>query len=627
VQGNIIFDANFEEEEDAVSGTMNPIFYQYESECLIPDNKYKVAGYTFAGWSMKRDGSGKRYHTGDDLKNVFDTEGDHTLYGVWKTATDTPFRIRVCKTNVAGDKEIEEVLHLQGETNCSVRQALFDFYEMDSLEKVFHGFKVVDSNALNTTIRRDGSTEVTIHLQRKTYRVIVMSETEKPYYEKECIYEEEITLPTELEGVGNVARYSSENGMNYSGDLPFSVMDDMTLVPQHSVCYWLDGQIEEQFVTHGKETEAFTPEEKGYCFDGWYTSKELDARFCDAGERISVSENMTLYGKWTTNKKSYTITYDFGDYDDVIALEELTPCYTYGGTVLLPTAVQLDIPDRYEFVGWYEKGDETHKIIRRIIGSMYGDKTFCLYLRERTVLPTPTLPSASEIPSPSVEPMDPSTTDDPSSSDTPLDPSVSAAPMPSNVPNNSASNLPQTPNKTIIQNPLQGSDKKLGKAQNDTFTVRKITYRVLSVKKKTVTVTGADKSISVLRIPASVTKNRVKYRVVKVSSKAFYKHNNLRKVIIGKHVTAIGNKAFAYNRKLKFASLGRSVTKIGTKSFYGNKKLKKLVISGKKLRTVGTKAFSSGQSGKIIVKAVKGKQKKYCRLLRKAGMKSKIRVS
>ena len=395
---------------------------------------------------------------------------------MWKTATDTPFRIRLCKTNVAGDKEIEEVLHLQGETNCSVRQALFDFYEMDSLEKVFHGFKVVDSNALNTTIRRDGSTEVTIHLQRKTYRVIVMSETEKPYYEKECIYEEEITLPTELEGVGNVARYSSENGMNYS----FSVMDDMTLVPQHSVCYWLDGQIEEQFVTHGKETEAFTPEEKGYCFDGWYTSKELDARFCDAGERISVSENMTLYGKWTTNKKSYTITYDFGDYDDVIALEELTPCYTYGGTVLLPTAVQLDIPDRYEFVGWYEKGDETHKIIRRIIGSMYGDKTFCLYLRERTVLPTPTLPSASEIPSPSVEPMDPSTTDDPSSSDTPLDPSVSAAPMPSNVPNNSASNLPQTPNKTIIQNPLQGSDKKLGKAQNDTFTVRKITYRVLS---------------------------------------------------------------------------------------------------------------------------------------------------
>ena len=65
-------------------------------------------------------------------------------------------------------------------------------------------------------------------------------------------------------------------------------------------------------------------------------------------------------------------------------------------------------------------------------------------------------------------------------------------------------------------------------------------------------------------------------------------------MIIGKHVTAIGNKAFAYNRKLKFASLGRSVTKIGTKSFYGNKKLKKLVISGKKLRTVGTKAFSSG---------------------------------
>ena len=96
----------------------------------------------------------------------------------------------------------------------------------------------------------------------------------------------------------------------------------MTLVPQHSICYWLDGQIEEQFVTHGKETEAFTPEEKGYCFDGWYTSKELDARFCDAGERISVSENMTLYGKWTTNKKSYTITYDFGDYDDVIALVE-----------------------------------------------------------------------------------------------------------------------------------------------------------------------------------------------------------------------------------------------------------------------------------------------------------------
>ena len=145
-----------------------------------------------------------------------------------------------------------------------------------------------------------------------------------------------------------------------------------------------------------------------------------------------------------------------------------------------------------------------------------------------------------------------------------------------------------------IQTPLKDSMQSYVRK---TFTIgKKLTYKVTACSKKvkTVTVTGSKKQLKSITIPATVTYQKMKFKVTEISKNAFKKQKKLTKVTIG-----------------------NNVTKIGANAFYGDKKLSKVTIKGKNLKKIGKNAFKKIKKSATF-KVPKGKAKAYKNMLKKA---------
>ena len=153
-----------------------------------------------------------------------------------------------------------------------------------------------------------------------------------------------------------------------------------------------------------------------------------------------------------------------------------------------------------------------------------------------------------------------------------------------------------------------------------TFTIgKKLTYKVTACSKKvkTVTVIGSKKQLKSITIPATVTYQKMKFKVTEISKNAFKKQKKLTKVTIGNNVTKIGANAFYGDKKLSKVIIGKNVTNIGANAFYGDKKLSKVTIKGKNLKKIGKNAFKKIKKSATF-KVPKGKAKAYKNMLKKA---------
>ena len=140
---------------------------------------------------------------------------------------------------------------------------------------------------------------------------------------------------------------------------------------------------------------------------------------------------------------------------------------------------------------------------------------------------------------------------------------------------------------------------KVGK----TYTAGNYRYKVTSLKKSTVTVTGVKKK--------SLKKISVR-NTVKIKGKTFT-------------VTAIGKAAFKNCKKATGAVIGTNVKSIGSKAFYNCKKLKKIKINSTVLTKAGSKAFYKCNMLKSIT--VKSKKlNKYKKLLKNKGQKKTVKI-
>ena len=83
-----------------------------------------------------------------------------------------------------------------------------------------------------------------------------------------------------------------------------------------------------------------------------------------------------------------------------------------------------------------------------------------------------------------------------------------------------------------------------------TFVKNGLKYQV-SKSGKTVTVIGQKTKSKTVVIPATVTYNKVTYKVTAIGNKAFKDCKNLKKIVIGKNVTKVGTDAFKNCKKLK----------------------------------------------------------------------------
>lgn len=160
----------------------------------------------------------------------------------------------------------------------------------------------------------------------------------------------------------------------------------------------------------------------------------------------------------------------------------------------------------------------------------------------------------------------------------------------------------------------------------------------------------ANKKLSAVSIPDTVTAEGVVCKVTSISSKAFQGNKYLKTVKIGKNVVTIGNNAFYGCKNLRTVSGGASlkvigkkafskcvrltkitipaqVTTIGKQAFYGCKGLKKITIKTSRLTTksVGSKAFK-GTPGNVTVRVPGSKLNAYKKLLKSKGISKRAKI-
>lgn len=110
------------------------------------------------------------------------------------------------------------------------------------------------------------------------------------------------------------------------------------------------------------------------------------------------------------------------------------------------------------------------------------------------------------------------------------------------------------------------------------------------------------KTLKSAKVPPTVSKDGVSYRV-----------------------TAIADKAFAKNKKLKSVTIGKNVETIGKSAFAGDGKLKKITVQTTVLKSVGAKALK-GVSAECKIKVPKKLYKAYVKKFKKKGQKSTVRI-
>jgi len=111
-----------------------------------------------------------------------------------------------------------------------------------------------------------------------------------------------------------------------------------------------------------------------------------------------------------------------------------------------------------------------------------------------------------------------------------------------------------------------------------------------------------------------------------IGSNAFKNCTKLTKVTVkGSKVKSIGASAFQGAKKLKAVSVGKSVTTIGKNAFNGCTNLKTITITSTKIKSFGKGAFK-GISSKATIKVPKKQYSKYKKLLKSAGVSSKVKI-
>ncbi len=186
--------------------------------------------------------------------------------------------------------------------------------------------------------------------------------------------------------------------------------------------------------------------------------------------------------------------------------------------------------------------------------------------------------------------------------DSEKDPVQNVTPAPN--PGTTDTTVKPNPGTTVNSNPgTSTGNTTFGK--NSKFMKSNNNYKVLSIKGKTGTVawTGVkSKSAKKIKIPNTVKKNAVTFKVVTIADKACKNNKKVTKITIPKNVTTIGKQAFA-----------------------GCKNLKTIKISSKKLKKVGKKALK-GINKKAVIDVPNSKVKSYKKLFKKKGQAKTVKI-
>lgn len=107
-----------------------------------------------------------------------------------------------------------------------------------------------------------------------------------------------------------------------------------------------------QIVVDGKQITLLTPTKSGYTFAGWYIGTTSGSKAGNAGDKYTVSGNVTLVAKWEVN--TYNVTYNAND-GSVKCGSATTGAATCIENVNYGSSPSLPKPTRnnYDFVAWH----------------------------------------------------------------------------------------------------------------------------------------------------------------------------------------------------------------------------------------------------------------------------------
>ena len=136
------------------------------------------------------------------------------------------------------------------------------------------------------------------------------------------------------------------------------------------------------------------------------------------------------------------------------------------------------------------------------------------------------------------------------------------------------------------------------------------------------------KNTTTIKIPATIKIKGKSIPITSVAKNACAGCKKVTKVSIGSNVTKIGSKAFYQCSQLKSITIPKKVTRIDDKAFAKDRKLVSITIKTTKLteKSFGSSAFAD-INGNAKFTVPKAKKKSYEKILRKTGIKKKVKIA
>lgn len=630
-----------------ITGTVEGTEYAYQKDSYASKALFASPDAKMVSWNSKPDGSGISVLPGTNMKGLFDSCKELTLYAVWEydTRNAASFQLTIW-TEIEKDGKVQkeqiDTLKLQGKAGEKISAALLRLYQ-ESLQGedavyFYKGYEVANVKELEQIVSMNSDTVVALTVKKRKCSISFPIGSDKPENQIQGVtteFGEKITLPVKLPDGEKIDRFEDSRGNVYYPGSSITLEHNLELFIQHAV-YLHDesGKEKEKIVYVTRGQDYVLPEQKrtGYRFLGWYFADGKKAG--DAGDTVkNIVKRCDYYAKWS-EPLTYHISYDMGGLDIKI-LENNISYYQYSKETVLPNTSQVLVPEGYQFVGWYYSDDVEKKPVAVISATEYGDKVLKpLLVKKEGQDSDKDKDDKDKDKDNENDDKEPGQEDDkkqdiPSDTDgnkTPGEPASDTDKTPGDD-NGTGDGMINKGDKDNLNNKQQSQNKEKV-TKGSVFWKGNLKYKVISVTagKESVKVVGNRFKGKKVTVPAKVTYGKKMFLVTGIGQKAFYKAGKITTIVLSENITTIEKKAFAKMKKLKSVTIGRGVKKIAKSAFQKDSKLKKVVIKSKKLSKVEKKAFAQIHP-QAKIKVAKSKKKALKKVLKASGLNKTVKIS
>ena len=321
-------------------GSMESILCKLDNICILNKNKYTKEGYSFEGWSTKKNGV-TEFQDKAELKNLSSKNGDNiTLYAVWEIKSYQITFLDYDKSIIQQDK-LEYNSKIILPENPTRKGYTFKNWdkELSTVKENLTINALYDIDSYDISYKLNGGTldEAPTNYNVESEDIIIPSPKKVGYSfigwttpdNKEPIIDYKIStgsigdkeLTANYEPIAYYISYNSSEGQ---------------------------GEMEKQEFAYNQTSKLnknqFTKE--GYTFIGWSTSIDGDVMFNDESEISNLSSKdkdvITLYAKWEIIKLNVK-------YYDLFGALLKSETVEYGNKSVAPEDMFID---GYTFEGW-----------------------------------------------------------------------------------------------------------------------------------------------------------------------------------------------------------------------------------------------------------------------------------